>query len=1769
MSGFRPWRYGLKNVFLDVPMIPSTQWMSQAFPDYNHFSFIGEKPFSFDFKAVHKQTEHQFLFKLISMADLSHKESRKIKEELSRLHHLQSPYVLTLVDYAVTHVGGEIYIVVIFESFSGTPLNYLKKPVVSLADDASKDRNLVFCSLAVSMAGAVRDIHACGLRHRGINPHEFLIDINTKEVKLNGFPWNHAWRPECRHLADQPDLADIFSYIAPEQTGRMILSADKRSNLYSLGVVFYEMLTGHCPFPKNDSLEIIYSHMAKKLKAPVFLDEDIHPQLSDLVLKMLAKSPDERYQSISGVLHDLAFIEKSIRSGTPATSFALAGYDVSPVFSIPKILYGRDKELDRLNRSYERVQDGDGCVITVAGGPGVGKTELIRCFSQHVRVSGGIFLSGKFDNNHRDVPIKGPKTALNSILKWLLTQPPESISVWRKKILDAVSPNGRILLDLVPEMGKIVGEQPRLKPLPPMETNIRFTQVLDTFMSLFLSKDHPVVFFLDDLQWADRESLDYALAFLVSRKRRYFMGIGTYRNDEVNESHPIFPYLNKFQRISTPWETITLSNFKTDDTIRLVAAILGRSEEEVRPLARVVHDKTGGNPFFITQFMTSAHSSGLIHYDYEDGCWAYDMNRISASIITDNVATLLTQKIKQLSNDTLDVLKAASCMGNRLDVDLLSVILGKDTRRILKHVGHAMDEGILRRGLDPVNPMGDNVVEFTHDHLLQAVYHTLPEEDACRFHLAIGRAMVKRCGDTLSVEEVFDIVHQFRQGLPCITSGEEKINLARLNLEAGQRAIESVSFDTALIYFRQASSLLTENSWDSHYELTDAVYNWLAKCEFVLGDFEASEAHYALLLEKAGHVLNQVRIYSAMVELYASSGQIDKAMKLGRSGLALLGIQFPEEPGPWSFIKHLILLGLKWNPKKIKTLVKLPEIRDHEISMALSLLTILGQTSFYSHPRLSLWLALKGGHLAISQNKRYFQDEHVTIEFNVLGAFLSQIPGFRSIGREAAQMGRAFLENHAYDHNQAVGNYLYAVFNRHWYAPIRQSLIHLKNNYRHAYSAKDISNARHGINTMFLSRVFAVHSIDSIALTRFYLGDNLHDIIAYHKKQEDFVLRTRASLVISYYKVVGQFLLSLTGSTLDPTSLDNEHYDSAREYRDAVDSSDRLHLFFLLLFQLKLFVFYRKWDQALHLADRINREALSPPGTLLHVAFHFYSFLAAVGAGDHTAGRPGKMRRRVMIDRAYRKMKRWARLRPDNFGHLLSLMRAEKIRLSGNTHKAMVEYRRAIELSKAGNFNHITALSCEALGNFLLSQNDTLSAASYLNEAKKYYHFWGAEPKVADMYSRYPHLIRKRRDDDAASPLAYMDFTSLVGALQTISKEIEVKKLLSRLMRIIMESASATHAVFISHQDERLFVELESFGCDEKRTLHISEPLEERQGTLMAALVYYVKRILSPVVLNTIHQEYDFMEHIMRDPSPPKSLACLPMMCKDTLVGILYLENTMTAGAFSSSRIDILNIIASQAAISFENASLYEHVIEKEQNLIQISTKLRNLYSELMLTEERERSRIAIDLHDRIGHALALVKMSLTAMRETPAEEHPRLISSSLAVIEQSIEDTRTLSFEISPPILYHLGLGPAFDWLCEETHKKHGLTVLFDDLTDFEDEDPRNERETNILCFQVLRELLFNAVKHAQAQTIRVTLARDAGHVFMTIEDDGIGFDLSKQHRTEKESNKGFGLFSIKERFHLINGQMDIQSALNKGTKITMTVPRTHPQTMDRNLAN
>lgn len=1724
---------------------------------YNEIAEVEKGALSALYRAHHTQNDRQVLVRLIPLQGLNTKLRNEIKKEAAALKALDSEAIIRIADFRSLDLrNGGAHLLVSYEGDVGRPLSHFLGSLQTLYR-GSEDRNSLFCTLAIQMAASVRDLHRLGLIHRGLNPRAFFLEWSDRRIKLDGFSWNHAMLQGCNDLIDHPDAAEILTYIAPEQTGRMNLSTDTRANLYSLGVLFYEMLTDVLPFPMKHSTEIVYSHIACKCPPPSDVNPDIAPILSQLVLRLLAKHPDDRYQSISGVLHDLKEIQAKLGDPEELQRFELGRRDIHPGFKVPNVLYGRQKEIDLLRNCYDRVRSGGCCLVMIAGETGVGKTELARTISSYVHTSDGILLTGKYDRDLQNSPSTIIKVLIAGMVRWMLTQGPEQVQAWRDKILSAVAPNGQILVDLVPESEHIIGKQPPVCELPPMEARLRVATVLERAASLVMSKEHPLVLFIDDLQWANKESLDLFLGFLLARPRQHLLVLMTYRSNEVDTDSPIAAFLEKLHRTTIPYEPVRLSCLDQSDTTHIVEGIIGKHGKSSELLASVVHAKTGGNPFFVIQFMNALYSNGLIRCDMDSGTWVYDVDQVLGEDLTDNVATLLFDKIKQLAPQTLRVLQAAACVGHRLDPDLLSEILHLERPRLMERLQEALDQGLLRdheawqKEEDPGESEtrfrdrrdGQGHIEFAHDQIRQTIYQTIPKSHASWLHWKTGRHIVSRNQPENTNTEIFDIVHHLQRGLRMIVSAEEKVELAKLNLLAGHNAIESAFFESALTYLQFAADLLPEDCWTSHYDLSASIFSKLAKCEFVLGNFDASEKIFDILLKQAISPIDKAQAYNAMVVLHTAAGKIDKAMELGRSGLKLLGIKLPHKTNRLTLLLMLIKLRCLWGSQKLSSLVDAPASDDKRQHLTLTLLTNIGLPAFYGDPNLCLWNIARGCTIGISSPERGFPMEHAAFGLITLGAFMGSMFGLHRMGKMYSKAGMNLMERYPNTPNQSIAYFVSAFFNRHWYEPARKNIDYFKRAYRHAIKLGDITYGGHSINMLFKTRIF--------------LGDSLDEIYFNHQRYENFIMSTRSPMVITTSRALCQFYLCLKGRTESPVSMNSDDYDWLDEYRKNAASGNAVMRFLLLLLRLKIFVFYQNWEKAIEITEKIRSMAYIVQGTLTQTEYYFYSSMAAAVMLQEKIPRDQARSCKTIMATGLRRLKRWADIRPENFEPMYELVRAEQTRITGRPPKVQAAYRKAIERARAMGFNQIVAMGCERTGQYLMQCGDSIAAGAYLRESRKYYSAWGATAKAEEIAGQYTGIFANQPRNTQEQAFPRHDFNNIVAALQTISKEIVLSKLLTQLMHIILECTGADHALLITNKNKRLYIEAESRGGRHGDTSIINEPLQNRKESIATSAIYYVERTREMVMMDDIKGKPGFIQLESEDASAPQSLLCLPMIGKNHLVGILYLENTLTRGVFTTDRIEIIKMIAAQAAISFENATLYEHVLKKEQHLKMLSHRLRRLYSELMVTEERERRRIATDLHDSIGHALASAKMGLEEIIDATPMDRAQKLEDVLAVIDRSITDTRTLTFELSPPILYHLGLPAAVDWLCEETQNKHGMAVMFQDLTD----SGTIDQKTSVFCFQILRELMFNAVKHAQAKNITVSLGHSRNQVDICIQDDGVGFDQKTQQPADKERGNSFGLFSINERLNLVGGSMTIDASPDQGARIFVQVPCDTPQ--------
>src|SRR6266481_1860511 len=745
-----------------------------------------------------------------------------------------------------------------------------------------------FLRFATGLSAALRQIHKRGLIHKDIKPTNVLVDSATSQVWLTGF--GIASRlPRERQSPEPPEfVAGTLPYMAPEQTGRMNRSIDSRSDLYSLGVTLYEMLTGSLPFTASDPMEWVHCHIARQPVPPNERLKDVPAPVSAMIMKLLAKTAEERYQTAAGAESDLRRCLAEWEALRQIDEFPLGAHDTPDRLLIPEKLYGRAREIDALLASFDRVvASGTPELALVSGYSGIGKSSVVNELHKVLVPPRGLFASGKFDQYKRDIPYATLAQAFQNLIRPLLSKSEAELSNWRDALREALGPNGRLIVDLVPELKLIIGEQPPVPDLSPRDMQGRFQLVFRRFIDVFARPEHPLALFLDDLQWLDAATLDLLGDLLTRPDVRHLMLVGAYRDNEVNSAHPLMLKLEAIRQAGALVQEIILAPLAREDLGRLITDSLHCEPERATPLAELVHEKTAGNPFFAIQFISALAEEALLTFDHGEARWSWDLNRIQAKGYTDNVVDLMVGKLNRLPVETQKALQQLACLGNVAQISTLSIVHSR-AEGVHSDLWEAVRlELILRL---------ENSYKFVHDRVQEAAYSQIPEELRAEAHLRIGRLLAAHTPPEKREEAIFEIVNQLNRGAGLITSREERDQIAELNLIAGRRAKASTAYISALNYLTAGVSLLGENNWDRQNALTFALELHRAEAEFLTGDLAAAEERLSMLSGHAAKLVDRAAVTCLRVDLYITLDQFEHAVAVGLEYLGHLGVEWSPHP---------------------------------------------------------------------------------------------------------------------------------------------------------------------------------------------------------------------------------------------------------------------------------------------------------------------------------------------------------------------------------------------------------------------------------------------------------------------------------------------------------------------------------------------------------------------------------------------------------------------------------------------------------------------------------------------------------------------------------------------------------------------------------------------------------------------------------------------------------------------------------------------------------
>ena len=1366
--------------------------------------------------------------------------------------------------------------------------------------------------VGVNLANAIGHLHRRGIVHKDIKPANVLVQSATGQVWLTGF--GIASRlPRERQSPDAPEfLEGTLAYMAPEQTGRMNRSIDSRSDLYSLGVTLYEMLTGSLPFTASDPMEWVHCHIARKPMPPSERLKNSRLPVSAVVMKMLAKTAEERYLTAAGVESDLRRCLAEWETRGRVDEFPLGEHDIPDRLLIPEKLYGRRREIETLLASFERiVASGRPELVLVSGYSGIGKSSVVNELHKVLVPTRGLFASGKFDQYKRDIPYATLGQAFQSLIRPFLGKSEAELNDWREALREALGPNGRLMVDLVPELKLIIGEQPPLPDLPPQDAQGRFQLVFQRFIGVFARPEHPLALFLDDLQWLDAATLDLLENLLTRADVRHLMLIGAYRDNEVSSAHPLMRKLEAIRQSGAVVREIILAPLTEGDLRQLISDSLRCEAEPTASLAQLVYEKTAGNPFFAIQFISALAEEELLTFDHSAMEWCWDLDRIRAKGYTDNVVDLMVEKLNRLSVKTQKALQLFACIGNSAEDVLLETAyegLGKDLH---DDIWEAIRAGLVFRSED--------AYRFLHDRVQEAAYSLIPEAARGRAHLQIGRLLASRTEPAEIEGRAFEIVNQLNRGSHLITSPDERMQVAGLNLVAGRRARLSTAYASAIEYLTAGRALLTEEDWKHNYELIFGIEYQLAECELLTASTAKAEQRLSMLAGRAERVQDIAAVARLRLTLYTTLDQTDRGVEVCLEYLRRGGTDWSPHPAPDQAQREYDRIWSQLSSCSIESIVDLPLMTDQEALAELEVLTEIVTPAEFTDENLLLLVICRMVNLSL----KHGNSDGSCFAFIYLGMIAGERFGSYGIGVRLGQLGYDLVEKRGL---------------RRFQARIYLSLGDLVIPWtKHVRTARDLIHRAFDTADLIGDLTFAAYSCFSLNANLLAAGDPLVDTHREAEKGLEFAQRTRFGLVIDTITAQLYLIRTLRGLTSKFGRFNDAQFDELRFERHLADDP-RLAFAECRYWVRKLQARFLAADysSAIEASSNAQRLLWTSRFTLFEGAeYEFYSALSHAAVWDSVTA-DERQHHLEAVTAHHQRLRVWAANCAENFVTRVALVSAEIARIEGRDLDAMRLYEQAIRSARENGFIHIEGVANEVAARFYLARDFERIAHAYLREARYRYLDWGADGKVRQLDELYPHLRKEEAvpapTSTIGAPVERLDLATVVKVSQAVSGEIVLEKLIDTLMRLAIEHAGAERGVLILPLGLEQRIEAEATTSGETTIVRLREALGAKAST-PESIVHYVMRTRESVILDDASAQNPFSGDTYIAQHDARSMLCLPLINQAKLIGVLYLENNLTPHVFTPSRIAVLKLLASQAAISLENTRLYRDLEEREAKI--------------------------------------------------------------------------------------------------------------------------------------------------------------------------------------------------------------------------------------------
>ncbi|MEG4226249.1 AAA family ATPase [Microcoleus sp. N9_B2] len=1567
------------------------------------------------YRAIREADRQPLILKLLKESYPTPQELLRYRTEYRITRELKEAGVVQVYDLQKYQNS----LVIFVEDFGGESLKiWMQQRKFSLKE---------FLQIAIAATETLGQIHSANIIHKDINPSNIVFNPATGQLKIIDFGISTQLTREMPTLKNPNILEGTLPYISPEQTGRMNRSIDYRTDFYSLGVTFYELLTGKLPFETEDALELVHCHIARQPVPPHEIKPEIPLIVSQIVSKLMAKNAENRYQTALGLKQDLEICLVQLQETDSIEEFDLGTLDLTDHFLIPEKLYGRETEVDNLLQAFERVRNASAEMMLVAGFSGIGKTAVVNEVHKPIARQRGYFIKGKYDQFQRNIPFSAFVQAFRELMGQLLSESDAQLHRWKTLILTAVGESGQVLIDVIPELEHIIGAQSPALELSGSAAQNRFNLLMQKFVQVFTQAEHPLVMFLDDLQWADSASLK--LLQLLMEDTGHLLVLGAYRDNEVSPAHPFMLTVDEIVKSGATVNTITLQPLSLADLNQLVADTLICDLSFAQPLTELVYQKTQGNPFFSTQFLKALHEDGQIIFNPPQsptplsspltkggqrgvqGGWQCDINQVKFSDASD-VVEFMAAQLQKLPAETQDVLKLAACIGAQFDLDTLAIVSEELPEQTESALWKALQEGlilVISEGYNFIQAdaqssnqsVANPTYKFLHDRVQQAAYSLIPDDQKQATHLKIGQLLLQSSSEIETEEKIFDIVGHLNQGIELINQLSERSALAQRNLEAGRKARNSTAYAAANIYLQTGIDLLTVNCWQTQYELTLNLYISAAEIAYLNGDFDGMEQMAALVLQEAQTILDRVKIYEIKIAAQTAQSKVLETIAVAREALLQLGIELPAEPDEAKIGKALQALAAQLSGRKIEELVDLPVMTNPQTQAAMQLSGMLFPPIFQGMPGLLPLLSSTMVSLSLSFGNAPASTVGYAMHGMVFCAFLQEV----ETGYGFGQLALSLLDRLNVPEFKSTVLLLFGGWIQHRQESLLATIPTLKEGYRLGMETGDFVNAGYNIYICFYTHLFAGVELDTwepeIA--------NYRAVMAQLKQYSARI----------YLDMIQQTVQNLRETRIRPDLLIGSAYDETVMIPKHYQDNEFTAIACACIYKLLLAYCYGNYTAALDHISQVKQYLMGVSGSAFVPIFHFYAALTHLALFP---AQPAIEQTEIiaLVETHQSTLQKWAQNAPMNYLHKWYLVEAERQRVLGNKAEAIEMYDRAIWGAKENKYVNDEALANELAAKFYGEWGKTKVAQAYIFEAYYCYVEWGATAKVTDLETRYPQLFavtqpgRKNTQTTVAMTTTgsgnHLDIAAVMKASQAISGEIMLDKLLSSLMKILMENAGAQRGYLILLSQGQLFIEAEGKIDDELVTVLQSIPVETCQE-LSSAIVNYVSRTQESVVLDDAARSGQFTNDAHIRKHQPKSILCVPLINQSQIISIVYLENNLTAGAFTPERVEILKVLSGQAAISIQNSKLYTEVRENESRLAQLNKAYERFIPHQFLQFLEKSSIIDVELGDQVQLEMSVLFSDIrdfTTLSETMTpEDNFKFINSYLSRMEPVINENK------------------------------------------------------------------------------------------------------------------------------------------------------------------